>query len=570
MGKVLYPFRSTRSVFLEATIRNSADSQSPLGISRIVQDGEDVRLDAEVIGESARCPACHTESFRVHDRYKRHPMDLPWRGRRTRMVVTLRRFWCVNRLCRRRTFVEDCGPSLPPYARRTQVADDTLLEIAVTAGGEGGARMAKGMGLPVSADTMLRLIRHASLPVVPTPRVLGVDDLALRRRYSYATLLVDLESHRRVDLLEGRDAETLAGWLREHPGVKVISRDRSGAYADGATAGALDAEQVADRFHLLQNASQALDGMLRGRRLAVEERGVPAEEPAGLEEPLADPEPEVEKVLVEMETEKPLSPTKRYEAERRVARIARWQRVQELHRVGASIRRIGEEVGITGKTVRRLIREPGPPCNRVLHPHPGGLTSPTLQPYVSYLQDRWQQGCTNVSRLCREIKAMGYAGSRSLLAQAVQPWRGPRPPKQAKKERRRADRLRRRTSMRWTCLKPPDKLKADERVLLEKLLARDDQLAHGYDLLQRFRQLLEARDLPALDEWLDDARGSDLPTFMGLAGGIEADKAAVEAAFRLPWSNGQLEGQVNRVKLIKRQGYGRAKFDLLRRRVLAA
>lgn len=563
-------------MFLEETIESPVLSQSPLGISRIVQDGEDVRLDAEVLGEGAHCPACQTESFKVHDRYRRRPMDLPWRGRKARMVLTVRRFRCVNRLCKRKTFVQDCGPMLPPLARRTTAADETLLDMARSAGGEGGARMAGKMGLPVSADTMLRLIRRAPLPVLSTPRVLGVDDLALRRRYSYATLLVDLESHRRVDLLEGRDAETLAGWLREHPGVEVISRDRSGAYADGATAGAPNAEQVADRFHLLQNASEALDGMLRGRRLDVEETEIPSEdpdtpeEPVSLVEPLAKPQTEVEKVVAELEPEKHLSPTKRYEAERRAARTARWQRVQELHKAGVSIRQIGEEAGISRKTVRRLISTPEPPRNRVIHPRPGGLTSPTLQPYFTYLQDRWQQGCTNVSRLCREIEAMGYTGSRSLLAQAVRPWRGPSPPKQTKKERRRADRLRRRTSMRWICLKPPDKLKADEQVLLEKLLAKDDQLALGCDLLQRFRRLLETRNLSALDEWLSDARRSDLPTFMGFAGGIEVDRAAVEAAFRLPWSNGQLEGQVNRVKLIKRQGYGRAKFDLLRRRVLAA
>ena len=214
------------------------------------------------------------------------------------MVLTVRRFRCVNRLCKRETLVQDCGPMLPPLARRTTAADETLLDMALSAGGEGGARMAGKVGLPVSADTMLRLVRRAPLAVSPTPRVLGVDDLVLRRRYSYASLLVDLESHRRVDLLQGRDADTLANWLREHPGVGVISRDRSGAYADGATAGAPDAEQVADRFHLLQNATEALDGMLRGRRLDVEETGIPQEDPDTLEEPvkseghLAEPQPE--------------------------------------------------------------------------------------------------------------------------------------------------------------------------------------------------------------------------------------------------------------------------------------
>lgn len=485
-------------------------------------------------------------------------MDLPWRGRKARLVVTARRFRCVNDDCSRRTFAEDFGESLPRYARRTKDATELLLEIALRAGGEEGARLAASTGLAVSPDTLLRLIRRLQLPDRPTPRVLGVDDLAMCRRYSYATLFVDLETHRPIDLLEERDAQTLAKWLKEHPGVEVISRDRAEAYAQGASEGAPDAIQVADRFHLVQNASNALDRMLRGRRLAVEEP----------EAPEITNNSETEAVQVEdADTDQQLSPTKRYQAEQRAARVARWEKVRELRQLGASISRIARDVGITRKTVRSLIASPEPPHNRVVRPRPGGLSSPTLQPYVGYLQDRWQQGCTNVSKLFRELQSMGYVGSRSLLAQAVQPWRGPMS-RLSKQERQRARKMTKRSSMRWICLKPPDKLKEDERLLLEKLLAKDGELALGYSLLQRFRQLLKDRDLPALKLWLHDAAESDLPTFMGFANGIKADWAAVEAAFRLPWSNGQLEGQVNKVKLIKRQGYGRAKFDLLRRRVL--
>jgi transposase len=536
-------------------------SQSGLGILRIRSQGPDILLDAEGTATAARCPACQTLSSQVHDRYRRRPVDLPWRGRKARFIVTVRRFRCQNESCPRRTFAEDFGEALARYAHRTREATEFLVETAVEAGGEEGARLAAAAGLPVSPDTLLRLIRAIPLPLLPTPRVLGVDDLALRRRYSYATLLVDLETHRVVDLLKERDAETLAGWLKEHPGVEVISRDRAEAYAEGASAGAPKAVQVADRFHLLQNASEALDGMLRGRRLAVEEpdasestgtnRG-PEAETVQLEEVLAGPAP---------------SPTKRIQAERRAARTARWEKVRQSRQAGASISQIAREVGITRRTVRSLLSSPEPPRNRVLRPRPGGLTSPTLAPFVSYLQDRWQQGCWNVSKLFREIQAKGYAGSRSLLAQAVQPWRGPKA-RLSKKERQRARKLTKRTSMRWICLKPPEKLKADQEVLLEKLLAKNDELARGYDLLQRFRDLLEDRDLCALREWLGDAERSNLPTFMGFANGLKDDWDAVEAALLLPWSNGQLEGQVNRVKLIKRRGYGRAKFDLLRRRVL--
>ncbi len=190
------------------------------------------------------------------------------------------------------------------------------------------------------------------------------------------------------------------------------------------------------------------------------------------------------------------------------------------------------------------------------------MTSPTLRPYVSYLQDRWQQGGHNISQLYREIVTQGYSGSRSLLAQALAPWRPPRAPPAIRRRTRR--------SLRWLCLRPSADLNPEEQAALEQVLAEDAELASGYALLQRFRKLIAARDLAALGPWLADARTSTLPSFAALANGLTADLAAVEAALTTSWSNGQTEGQVQRLKLIKRQMYGRAKFDLLRRRVLAA
>lgn len=478
-------------------------------------------------------------------------------------MVTVRRFRCLNDACNRFSFAEDFGAVLPHHARRTQEATDLLVDLALHAGGEEGARLSGRAGVPTSPDTMLRLIRRLPVPESPTPHVLGVDDLALRRRHSYATLMVDLETHHPVDLVQGRDAETFATWLKEHPGIAIISRDRAEAYAKGATAGAPDAVQVADRFHLLQNASAALDAMLRGRRLAVDETETPVAEPENADASIPDAAP----VSPAAVAEPVLSPSKQYQADRRAARLARWQKVHELRRSGVSIHQIARDVGISRKTVRSLLAASEPPHYQMKRPRPGGLSSPTLAPYVSYLQDRWQEGCTNASGLFQEIKPQGYRGSLTLLIAALRPWRGPKPPK---KERRRARQLIRRTSMRWICLEPPEKLKADERVLLDKLLAQDNALAHGYELLQHFRSLMKERDLNALDQWLRDAKESKIPSFMSLANSLTADWAAVTAAFQLPWSNGMLEGHVNRVKLIKRQMYGRAAFDLLRRRVLLA
>jgi len=218
--------------------------------------------------------------------------------------------------------------------------------------------------------------------------------------------------------------------------------------------------------------------------------------------------------------------------------------------------------------VRGLLATPVPPRNnRPPTPRPPTLASPTLAPFVPYLQDRWRMGAHNVSQLVREIAAQGYTGSASLVRQAIYAWRPARPRRHLRPP---AESARRRFNVRWLCLPPPDRLDGDERAALDRLLADHPDLAAGHDLLQRFRRLVAERDVAGLDAWLDDARASGLARFEALANGLAADRAAVDAAFTTPWSNGPVEGHVHRVKLLKRGGYGRAKLDLLRRRVLAA
>jgi transposase len=521
-----------------------------LTIRSIRLDGPAVTLVAHGHAAHGRCPDCGTVSRTVHDRYQRRPLDLPWRGQPVRLLVTVRRFRCPTARCDRLTFAEDFGAALPHRAQRTAAAAHLLLQFGYIAGGEAGARLARASGLPTSPDTLLRLLRHAAAPVPVRPRVLGIDDLALRKGRTYATLFVDLATHQPIDLVLGRDAAVVAQWLREHPGVEIIARDRAEAYAPGARDGAPQAIQVADRFHLVQNASAALDELLhsRHRRIEIATAVTPAAAP--------DTKPAVEP--------RPPSARQQRQATRRAARVGRWEQVRGLSAQGMSMRGIARAVGLHRKTVRRLLATPEPPRNQILHPRPGGLTSPTLQPYVSYLQDRWQQGCHTICQLYRELVALGYPGSRSLLYQALQPWRPPRPPP------RRGQGRARRLSLRWLCLRPPDQLRPEEHAALDGALAKDPELAQGYDLLQRFRVLVATRDVAALDRWLTDAHTSALPSFVTLATGIQRDRAAVDAALTLPWSTGMVEGHVHRVKLIKRQGYGRATLDLLRRRILAA
>jgi len=225
---------------------------------------------------NAACPECAQPSTHVHGHYTRRLADLPCQKRPVRVCLEVRRFACRTRGCPRTTFAEGFPMLTRAYARRTLRQAEALTEIAFAQGGKAGAQLAKRLAMPTSRDTLLRLIRSSDIPKRKTPRVLGLDDFAWKKGDRYGTLLVDLQAHCPVDLLSDREAASVARWLREHPGVKLISRDRAGMYAEGAKRGAPRAKQIADRYHLLVNLRDTLkDALARHQDIlpVVEEQG---------------------------------------------------------------------------------------------------------------------------------------------------------------------------------------------------------------------------------------------------------------------------------------------------------
>ena len=312
-----------------------------------------VTLRTQTTAASAPCPACATPSRRVHGAYWRSLGDVACFGRPTLLLVRVRRFRCAAPACPRRTFAEPLSGVAQTRARQTDRLRAVHRTIGLTLGGNPGARHAAAMGVPISRTTLLTRVRTGDAVPGPAVSVLGVDDWAWRKGQRYGTILVDLERRRVVDLLPDRSADTLAAWLKAHPGVSAVVRDRAGAYAEGAARGAPDAIQVADRFHLLRNSSDALRTVLdqHHRDLRAAARTA-AQQP----EPSMPEEPAVPEPGVPPEAERPMRAAERRSRAAQERRDARFAEVARLRGQGLSLKAIARALGLGRKTVRRWLR----------------------------------------------------------------------------------------------------------------------------------------------------------------------------------------------------------------------
>jgi transposase len=457
-------------------------------------------------------------------------------------------------------------PDVAARARKTSRLEEALLAIVLEVGARAGARLAAELGLLVGRDALLARAKRAAPASAEKVKILGIDDFAFKKGHTYGTVLVDLERRLVVDLLPERSQEGLVAWLRGHPEVETATRDRSNIYREALAKGAPEATQIADRWHLLHNLALTLEEFLLHKGPALRAAAAPE----------AAPEEKGDDAF----GSGPIMPNRPRTHDRKIEEAARkrherlleqWKDIRRLYLAGADLRHICRRLGISARTVYRyknLTEAPPRPTYK--------RKASVLDPYVPYLLERWNEGCTNGKRLFREIRERGYKNSEETCARFIAQLRraeaAGKPPSSVPRARKGSVAGLSPTSKNVAALlmRRDEKLSEEQKEYLGRLCEADAALADAYRLTQDFAAMVGNLEGEKLDGWLQEAEACGAPAMRNFAAGLRKDLAAVRAGLVEEWSNGPVEGFVNKLKLIKRQGYGRAGFELLRARMLAA
>ncbi|GHO47545.1 ISL3 family transposase [Ktedonospora formicarum] len=464
------------------------------------------------------CPLCGEPATRVHSYYTRKVADLPCSGRQVRLFIHVRKCFCDAPDCTRKIFVERLTPFVNTFARVTQRLYQIVQIIGLATGGRLGVRVTDRLEIQTSRHTILR--RIMALPTEPVGAVsqIGIDDFAFRRGRKFGTIIVDLRTHKVLDVLPDRTADTSAAWLATHPEIEVVSRDRGGDYAAAARKAFPEATQTADRFHVLKNLGKALEGVL-SRHLAAHRRGQ-------AEKSRATP----------LETTQPVKPLKSspkaaaLSQAKREERLATYEQVVALRKQGFSQTAIANQVGIGHATVSRWLRSDAFPQQ------PPRPRKSRLDPYLKEVSKRWEAGCHNIAQLHRELVASGVPLTYKVVYKqlvrylpegrknAQRPDQLPRPPVLARQAA-------------FLFLRRPSELEADEQETLALLQSLHTEVKQTYELVQQFAQMLRTRTGEQLDDWLERVKASKIRELQGFVTGVERDKAAVLAGLTLPQNN---------------------------------
>ena len=516
--------------------------------------------------EPVHCPGCGAISTSRHSAYIRTLRDLPIQGDAVTLRVHAGRWRCRSSACVRRTFVAPLTALACARQRRTRRLDNVAFLIGHAMGGRPAERLARRLGVPVSRDVILTNLRRAApwnAESGPT-RVIGIDEWSRRKGSDFGSIVVDLERRQVIDVLPDRAASSVEAWMRNHPDIEYVVRDRDGLYAEGATKGAPQAKQVADRFHLLQSLRQRIEAELAGIRAPT---GAVSRPPS-------------------LMTESGGNGSARTRMAGRDMRELMFNRVRSLHEAGESAEAIRLATGLGHRTVRKWIRLKTLPPRQRMAPK---MTTPSA--FEAYLRRRWTEGCTHVRTLLAEIRELGFTGCLARLSAFLSPWRqtdvDEATPEPRGTSRDAAPRETPGSSQlpvmprdpstgglissivaAALCVKPRGMLTESQKAKVAVLKSSLPSFAVMRGLAMRFRGMMKSGKADGLDAWLRDAVGSGIYGMRVFARGLRKDLAAVRNALTTKWSSGQVEGQINRLKTLKRAMYGRVSVEIMRARLL--
>jgi transposase len=515
---------------MQQALRRSCLVPPGFAVESAVYEAEQTIITVRPIKSFGLCPSCGAASRRVHSHYRRRVADLPLAGRSVQLVVVARRFRCGAVLCGRQIFTERFPDGvLASSSRRTARLDCIVHHLGLALGGRPAASFAKRLMLPVSNDTLLRVVRRCTrLPSDPL-RVVGIDDWAWRRNQRYGSIICNLERRRVAALLPDREPATAQAWFVDHPAIAIIARDRGGGYGEAAAKALPEAVQVADRWHLMENASRAfLDAVRKSMRQIRNAIGATTINP------------------------ELLTAAERIQYEGYLRREETNAAILALAKQGLPLKQIARQAGHSRGLVRRVVRGERSDVFR--------MRQSSLDLHLPWLDDQWAAGERNGAELWRRLTARGFRGSLRVVTE----WATRR----RRAEKANAANLQRIPSARTIARLMTigrDTLSKAETVTIAAIEAGIPALVEAREIIAAFHSMIRRKVRTELAPWIERARDSLVASF---ASGIAKDEAAVRAAIASPWSNGQTEGQITRLKLVKRQMYGRGKIDLLQARLI--
>ena len=495
---------------------------------------------------TAACPQCGTAGSRIHSRYERTIADVAFAGRSLVLKLLVRKWICSEASCSRQIFAERFPELVLRYARMTNRLVETLQAVGVITNGADAAQIASSFGVPTTAKTIIRRVLQLPLPAEGEVAKVGIDEWAWKKGQRYGTILVDLEKRRVAQLLADRSVETSKAWLHQHPEIDLVSRDRGKIFREAATEGAPQANQVVDRFHLQKNFAEALEKFFRKQERALK-KAIPR---STGKRPSAERTAVPEKVAQERRA-------------RHRQRVSIHKRIWKLYRQGYHKEQIAQLVGVSSRRVYRALEQETPPP-----PRRRARSASIVDPYLPYLTARWNQGCHNVARLYEEIVAQGYTGTQRTLQLRLRPFRQ-KVARPVSKQMVIWDKPPSSRGVALMIVRPEQSRTREQTAYLDQLIQSNGTIAVVFELAQDFGRLLRKREGQAqLEQWKATVRASGIAELIAFVDGLTDDAEAVANGCSLTWSNGMVEGFINKVKWIKRSSYGQAGFLLLQRRVL--